>query len=230
MGIFLLQGILLVILSVIDRLYLAKTREVFNHADTSSSTATTVSAFAWLKSLALAYNSNLVATLLYIFTLGYLYRWSLAWHTYLLYSACTVVVFLLLITGRDIYQRICTKRKLEYRYIQKKLPAVRGIVWAIVGAILCFLIALCFFVPRWFSGYFGILTADQFIFLITDGGGDATADANAQVANFMIAPVFGLTLFGLELGLLRKRKRVLYEESDKFRRRLGAQGLALIIA
>lgn len=85
---------------------------------------------------------------------------------------------------------------------------VLRVVASLVGALTVGYAALAFFVPRWFADYFGSLTADQFVFLITSGQGDSTAEANANVANYMVAPVLMCAILGAQIGFWFARRAV----------------------
>ncbi len=144
-----------------------------------------------------ALNINIIVTLLFIFAAGrYLYRWQNSFVIYLVYILAVFVITELLLLAKDLL-----KKKFEIIRENKRSYGLM-IFFAIFGGLSLFIAALAYFIPTWFYNYFGNLTADQFIFLISDGSGDATADANAQVANFMIAPCLAFAILGLKYAIL----------------------------
>lgn len=79
----------------------------------------------------------------------------------------------------------------------------RDALFALLGAVLAGLAGLLFFVPHWFIDYFGILSGDQLVFLVTQGGGEATADVTYQINNYMVAPVVMTAVLGAMIPLAR---------------------------
>lgn len=190
---FLLQGFLCLLIAGLSFLLSGKLR-------TGQAPGTTASRL--LGALALGYNANFAATMITVFAFDeYVYRMPHDLHFWGLYSlgtlGCALVMWLLVRLFRRFF-----RPELETRR-----HFVRDGLWGLVGAALLGLAALCFFISRWFFVFFGKLSPDQFTFLIVGGGGDATADTNAQIANFMKMPVIGFLLFGLELGFLRRTLR-----------------------
>lgn len=86
-------------------------------------------------------------------------------------------------------------------------PLVGRIFLAVLLALIVFAAGVVFFVSRWFVDYFGILTADQLLFMIMGGNGDATVEANAHVINFMVAPSFISLIAAFEFGIFISKLR-----------------------
>lgn len=93
---------------------------------------------------------------------------------------------------------------------RRGLRVAAAVAWSLLGAILLGLAGVLFFVPHWFHSFFGDLSADQLIFLLTSGNGESTAETDASVRNAMILPVVAVVLVGLQLPVwfVRRWKRV----------------------
>lgn len=182
--------------------------------------------FKVIKSLAFALNVTVLAFLLitfgFIWKPIFVYRWAHKPSFYLLLALITGFALLIcagisaLITNRQAKRLAKTggsptsaKRALGGR-----------IVISVLSVLFLFVGGLAFFVPFWFNNYFGSVTADQFIFLVTSGNGDATAEANANVANYMTAPVILVAALGLQIGFWQ----------GKLRKRLLGLGCTLLAA
>lgn len=156
--------------------------------------------FTRAEALSYSININIIVSLLAIFALNiYLYRWNNSPWVYLAYLLAVFVLSMSLLLLTDYFE----KKYLVTKF--RKSQTVASILFAIFGFVTLGLAAFSYFIPTWFHNYFGNLTADQFIFLISDGGGDATADANAQVANYMVAPVIYFLIYGLKYAILPSR-------------------------
>lgn len=162
----------------------------------------------WLvvRAAAVAYNTVVGAFLLWVFVFGNYQTYRFAYTVGFLanYAIFTLGVGTLVLAALYLWYRFkpeglqTTEQALQQQFARRlgiRIPL------ALLGAMMFGIAALAFFVPFWFRGYFGRVSADQLTFLLTSGNGDATADANAQVANFMVAPVIMLTFAGLQLGL-----------------------------
>lgn len=92
--------------------------------------------------------------------------------------------------------------------------------WAILGALVVGFAGLMFFLPRWFHAFFGDLSADQLVFLLTSGNGESTAETDASVNNGMIYPVVATLLIGVQLPVW----------FAGWRKRLAAVGASVVLA
>ncbi len=151
----------------------------------------------WINTILLSLNSQMIASMIIIFlNHRYLYRWAPDYTVYLYYLAYDVLLLF-------IFKAIGRIWRDTYRPVRQKTPYVANTIWAIWGFFILFVGGFGFFISRWFIDFFGNLAPDQFIFtLIGGGGGDATADTNAQVANYIIAPILFVAFWGAQIGRL----------------------------
>lgn len=138
-----------------------------------------------------------VFTILFIYGSHRVYGVSHSLKFYLIYTAEFVV---LIAVAFGIHALALRTRAFVYAGEKWR---VRDVLLTIGCVLAAGLAGLFFFVPRWFSNYFGILTADQLIFMLTQANGSSTEDADLQVLNLMVVPVVASVLLGLCIGLLR---------------------------
>ena len=156
-----------------------------------------------LRGLALGVNANIAACLVLIFGFRkYVFRWALPLKGQLALLAGGLMI------GLCLWLLLKVLGRLFVRQSQTVLPIWRSLGWSVLGGGLLGLAGAAFFISRWFHDYFGTLSADQFLFLLTDGQGDATADVNAQIFNFMVLPVIAMIVVGIQLGLIRRPYRL----------------------
>lgn len=169
----------------------------------------------WKESIArsslISLNAHMSCLLFLIFALHkYIYRWDFKLETFFVYCLGFViftVCFYLLCT---IFKTYYIKERAE------KWHLYSNFLFFLLGASLLGLAGFMFFASQWMSVFFGKIAPDQLIFTIVGGGGgDATADTNAQVANFVVTPVVISIILGSEISFFHMAHR-----SKKSRQRL----------
>ncbi|WP_255313883.1 LTA synthase family protein [Trueperella pecoris] len=90
------------------------------------------------------------------------------------------------------------------RFIHKGTAwRVRQLVPILAGALVGALIALCIFVPRTIIASVDNVTADQILFILSQGNGETTPERALEFANYMVSPVVWFALVGACVGLIR---------------------------
>ncbi|MBZ8177668.1 sulfatase-like hydrolase/transferase [Corynebacterium sp. 3HC-13] len=100
--------------------------------------------------------------------------------------------------GVGIFRAVMRRRSPQAIPHSRLLPAI---IWAILGGFIAAFAALGFFISNWFHQFFGELSVDQLVFVVTSGNGESTAVTDAQINNYMIAPVFMLLVIGLQVPI-----------------------------
>ncbi|QOR47890.1 sulfatase-like hydrolase/transferase [Trueperella pecoris] len=112
------------------------------------------------------------------------------------YASLTLIVGLLILFALTFAFR--------YRLIHKDTPwGPIQLLPILGGALIGALIGLFTFIPKVITDDVDHVTADQFLFVLTQGNGDTTPERALQFTNLMVAPVIWLALVGACIGLIR---------------------------
>lgn len=84
----------------------------------------------------------------------------------------------------------------------------KTIWWTIAFVIICFIASFLYWVPLFFHDFFGEVTAEQLIFLLTSSSGDTTDTADRMVWNTLIIPCIACAALAPLLVASRKTKAI----------------------
>lgn len=163
--------------------------------------------FALFKALVFAFDAGAATFLISVFLVK---KWAVyildhTWKFYAYYAALSLLVGAVLLGLAALHSRII-RRHYETNAPKSSVGAtVMNVVWTMLAIATTAVAALAFFVPRWFSAYFGHVSLDQFIFLLTTGSKDTPVYATAQIYNYMVVPVISTVLIGAQLALWTPR-------------------------